>query len=135
MAPAKQISSLVIVASLIIINIVFGSSWGSPLSHSSITMFFPVVVFHSKIINSVLMAQYFSNSYLFNHNYNKYRVWEFLRKPIKPSVYCYVFPVVVFHSKIIIKNKQRIDDQLPQMAAITLKDLVMYCIIMDGVCE
>jgi len=38
------------------------------------------------------LALWFSDSCQFNHNYNKYGIWEFLRKPIKPSVYYYVFP-------------------------------------------
>jgi len=40
----------------------------------------------------VFLAQWFSDSWQFNHNYNKYSIWDFLRKPIKPSVYYYVFP-------------------------------------------
>ena len=88
---------------IIIINMVFWSSWGSPLSHPSITMFFPVVVFQgwkpppqwgsqNRAPPFCFLALWFSDSCQFNHNYNKYGIWEFLRKPIKPSVYYYVFP-------------------------------------------
>ena len=38
------------------------------------------------------LAQWFSDSCQFNHYYNKYGILEFLMKPIKSSVYYYVFP-------------------------------------------